>query len=119
MRIAVHVFGGLQATVSSEGHIGAAVMPKLARRSYMPLEYLSIALGVIAVALGFAPVVPLQLVGVALGICGIVASRRARHADYRKDLPATIGFVCSIAGVVVSAVTPLFALIIAIVGAAV
>ena len=105
MRIAVHVFGGLQATVSSEGHIGAAVMPKLARRSYMPLEYLSIALGVIAVALGFAPVVPLQLVGVALGICGIVASRRARHADYRK--------------VVVSAVTPLFALIIAIVGAAV
>ena len=104
MRIAVHVFGGLQATVSSEGHIGAAVMPKLARRSYMPLEYLSIALGVIAVA---------------LGICGIVASRRARHADYRKDLPATIGFVCSIAGVVVSAVTPLFALIIAIVGAAV
>ena len=78
----------------------------------MPLEYASILLGALAILLGFAPIVPLQLIGVAAGIAGIVASRRARKADYRKDMPATVGFICSIAGVVVSAVTPLFALII-------
>ena len=79
----------------------------------MPLEYASIALGVVAILLGFSPIIPTQVLGVVLGIAGIVASRRARKADYRKDLPATVGFVCSIAGIVVSAVTPLFARIIA------
>lgn len=80
----------------------------------MPLEYGSIILGVAAILLGFSPIIPTQVLGVVSGIAGIVISRRARKADYRKDLPATIGFVCSIAGIVVSAVTPLFALIIAI-----
>lgn len=85
----------------------------------MPLEYASIALGVVAILLGFSPIIPMQVLGVALGIAGIVASRRARKTDYRKDLPATVGFVCSIAGIVVSAVTPLFALIISIVQGAI
>lgn len=84
----------------------------------MPLEYASILLGALAILLGFAPIVPLQLIGVAAGIAGIVVSRRARKADYRKDMPATVGFICSIAGVVVSTVTPLFALIIAVAQAA-
>lgn len=84
----------------------------------MPLEYASILLGALAILLGFAPIVPLQLIGVASGIAGIVVSRRARKADYRKDMPATAGFICSIAGVVVSGVTPLFALIIAVAQAA-
>lgn len=84
----------------------------------MPLEYASILLGALAILLGFAPIVPLQLIGVAAGIAGIVVSRWARKADYRKDMPATVGFICSIAGVVVSAVTPLFALIIAVAQAA-
>lgn len=78
----------------------------------MPLEYASIILGAIAILLGFSPTIPTQVLGVVAGVAGIVASRRARRADYRKDLPATVGFVCSIAGIVVSAVTPLFALII-------
>lgn len=80
----------------------------------MPLEYASIILGAIAILLGFSPIIPTQVLGVVAGVAGIVASRRARRADYRKDLPATVGFVCSIAGIVVSAVTPLFALIIAL-----
>lgn len=84
----------------------------------MPLEYISICLGVAAILLGFAPLIPMQVIGIIAGIGGIVASRRARKADYRRDMPATIGFVCSIAGIVVSGVVPLFALIIAIVGAA-
>lgn len=78
----------------------------------MPLEYASIILGAIAILLGFSPTIPTQVLGVVAGVAGIVASRRARRVDYRKDLPATVGFVCSIAGIVVSAVTPLFALII-------
>lgn len=78
----------------------------------MPLEYASIILGAIAILLGFSPTIPTQVLGVVAGVAGMVASRRARRADYRKDLPATVGFVCSIAGIVVSAVTPLFALII-------
>lgn len=78
----------------------------------MPLEYASIVLGVIAILLGFAPVVPVQVAGIILGVAGIIASRRAKRADYRKDLPATIGFICSVAGIVVSAITPIFALLI-------
>lgn len=81
----------------------------------MPLEYVSIILGAAAILLGFAPIIPLQVIGIAAGIAGIIASRRARKMDYRRDMPATIGFVCSIAGIVISALTPLFALIIAIV----
>lgn len=80
----------------------------------MPLEYVSIILGAAAILLGFAPIIPLQVIGIAAGIAGIIASRRARKMDYRRDMPATIGFVCSIAGIVISALTPLFALIIAI-----
>ncbi len=83
----------------------------------MRLEYASIALGVLAVALGFAPIIPIQVIGVVLGIAGIVCSRRAVKADYRRDMPAAIGLVASIAGIVISAVTPLFAAIIAIVQA--
>lgn len=81
----------------------------------MPLEYVSIILGAAAILLGFAPIIPLQVIGIAAGIAGIITSRRARKMDYRRDMPATIGFVCSIAGIVISALTPLFALIIAIV----
>lgn len=81
----------------------------------MPLEYVSIILGAAAILLGFAPIIPLQVIGIAAGIAGIIASRRARKMDYRRDMPATIGFVCSIAGIVISALTPLFALIVAIV----
>lgn len=81
----------------------------------MPLEYVSIILGAVAILLGFAPIIPLQVIGIAAGIAGIIASRRARKMDYRRDMPATIGFVCSIAGIVISALTPLFALIVAIV----
>ncbi len=81
----------------------------------MPLEYVSIILGAAAILLGFAPIIPLQVIGIAAGIAGIIASRRARKMDYRRDMPATIGFVCSIAGIVISALTPLLSLIIAIV----
>lgn len=85
----------------------------------MPLEYIAILLGAGSILLGFAPLVPIQVVGVALGIAGIITSRRAVRADYRRDLPATVGLVASIAGIVVSGITPLFAVIIAIVQAAV
>lgn len=85
----------------------------------MPLEYIAILLGAGSILLGFAPLVPIQVIGVALGIAGIITSRRAVRADYRRDLPATVGLVASIAGVVVSGITPLFAVIIAIVQAAV
>lgn len=85
----------------------------------MPLEYIAILLGVGSILLGFAPLVPIQVIGVALGIAGIITSRRAVRADYRRDLPATVGLVASIAGIVVSGITPLFAVIIAIVQAAV
>lgn len=85
----------------------------------MPLEYIAILLGAGSILLGFAPLVPIQVIGVALGIAGIITSRRAVRADYRRDLPATVGFVASIAGIVVSGITPLFAVIIAIVQAAV
>ena len=85
----------------------------------MPLEYFAILLGAGSILLGFAPLVPIQVIGVALGIAGIITSRRAVRADYRRDLPATVGLVASIAGIVVSGITPLFAVIIAIVQAAV
>ena len=85
----------------------------------MPLEYITILLGAGSILLGFAPLVPIQVIGVALGIAGIITSRRAVRADYRRDLPATVGLVASIAGIVVSGITPLFAVIIAIVQAAV
>lgn len=85
----------------------------------MPLEYIAILLGAGSILLGFAPLVPIQVIGVALGIAGIITSRRAVRADYRRDLPATVGLVTSIAGIVVSGITPLFAVIIAIVQAAV
>ncbi|MDM8246826.1 hypothetical protein QUW40_09475 [Collinsella tanakaei] len=85
----------------------------------MPLEYIAILLGAGSILLGFAPLVPIQVIGVALGIAGIITSRRAVRADYRRDLPATVGLVASIAGIVVSGITPLFAVIIAIVQAAV
>ncbi len=85
----------------------------------MPLEYIAILLGAGSILLGFAPLVPIQVIGVALGIAGIIMSRRAVRADYRRDLPATVGLVASIAGIVVSGITPLFAVIIAIVQAAV
>ena len=39
----------------------------------MPLQYVSIACGALAILLGFAPFIPLQLVGVAAGIAGIAA----------------------------------------------
>ena len=85
----------------------------------MPLEYIAILLGAGSILLGFAPLVPIQVIGVALGIAGIITSRRAVRTDYRRDLPATVGLVASIAGIVVSGITPLFAVIIAIVQAAV
>lgn len=85
----------------------------------MPLEYIAILLGAGSILLGFAPLVPIQVIGVALGIAGIITSRRAVRADYRRDLPATVGLVASVAGIVVSGITPLFAVIIAIVQAAV
>ena len=85
----------------------------------MPLEYIAILLGAGSILLGFAPLVLIQVIGVALGIAGIITSRRAVRADYRRDLPATVGLVASIAGIVVSGITPLFAVIIAIVQAAV
>ena len=53
----------------------------------MPLEYVSDRLGVLAIALGFAPYLPIQILGVCAGIAGIIASRRAVKRDYRRDLP--------------------------------
>ena len=73
----------------------------------MPLEYVSIGLGVVAVVLGFTPYLPVQVLGVCAGIAGIVVSRRAVKRDYRRDLPSTVGMVASIAGIVVSGITPL------------
>lgn len=93
--------------------------PSTTREVPMPLEYVSIILGAVAILFGFAPLIPIQILGVAAGVAGIITSRRARKADYRRDMPATIGFVCSIAGIVVSAVTPVFALIIFITQAAI
>lgn len=80
----------------------------------VPMEYASIALGVVAIIISFVPIVPMQLAGVVVGIVGIVQSRRARKRDYRKDLPCTIGFVSSIAGLVLCAATPVLWVIFAI-----
>lgn len=78
------------------------------------MEYASIALGIGAIIISFVPIVPLQLVGLAMAIAGVVLSRCARKQDYRKDLPCTIGLVSSIAGIVVCAATPVLWVVFAV-----
>ena len=77
----------------------------------MRKDMMSIALGLVAVALSFTPLIPLQLAGVVLGALGICASRRARREDYRRDLTCSIGLVVSIAGVLLCALTPIVYLV--------
>lgn len=74
------------------------------------LAPLSIALGTAAVVLSFCPV-EIQILGVVAGIAGIVMSRRAKRLDYRRDMPATIGLVLSIAGMCLCLLAGVLALI--------
>lgn len=72
----------------------------------MRKDIASIVLGVIAMLLGFCPIILLQLVGAAAGVAGFQFARRARREDYRRDLTCSVGTVASIAGIVLCLLTP-------------
>lgn len=74
----------------------------------MPKEYVSIALGALSILLSFAPIIPIQLVGVAAGVAGFLLGRRAKREDYRRDFPSVTGMVCSGVGVFLCLLTPVF-----------
>lgn len=75
----------------------------------MMKDYASIALGAVSMALSFVPIIPLQLVGAACGVYGFLLGRRARRADYRRDLTSTIGMICSGVGVFLCLLAPVLA----------
>ena len=50
------------------------------------MDILSIVLGVLSLATAFTPFIWLQVIGGFVGIAGIVLARKAKKADYRKDL---------------------------------
>ncbi|HIU05518.1 MAG TPA: hypothetical protein IAD14_08675 [Candidatus Coprousia avicola] len=77
----------------------------------MPKDYVSIGLGVVSMLLSFVPVIPLQLLGAVAGGCGFVFGRRARRADYRRDLTSTVGMVCSGVGVFLCLLAPVLAIV--------
>lgn len=75
------------------------------------MDILSIVLGVLSLATAFTPLIWLQVVGGFVGIAGIVLARRAKKADYRKDLTSAIGMLCSITGVVLCFVAPVLSVL--------
>lgn len=75
------------------------------------MDILSIVLGALSLATAFAPFIWLQVIGGFVGIAGIVLARRARKADYRKDLTTAIGMLCSITGVVLCFVAPVLSVL--------
>ncbi len=77
----------------------------------MPKEIASIVLGVLSMVVSFVPIIPLQIVGAAVGVWGFLLGRRARREDYRRDLPATIGQICSGVGVFLCLLAPVLALV--------
>ena len=66
----------------------------------------SIVLGAVSLLAAFAPHLALQVLGAVLGGAGIVMARRAKRADYRLDMPANVGFIMSVVGVVLCLVGP-------------
>lgn len=46
-----------------------------------------------------------------MGIAGVVLARRAKKADYRKDLTTAIGMLCSITGVVLCFAAPVLSVL--------
>lgn len=74
------------------------------------MDIASIVLGVFSLATAFSPFIWLQVVGGFVGIAGIVLARKAKKADYRKDLTTAIGMLCSITGTLLCFVVPVLSL---------
>ena len=74
------------------------------------MDIASIVLGVFSLATAFTPFIWLQVVGGFVGIAGIVLARKAKKADYRKDLTTAIGMLCSITGTLLCFVVPVLSL---------
>lgn len=75
------------------------------------MDTLSIVLGVLSLVTAFTPLIWLQVVGGFVGIAGVVLARRAKKADYRKDLTTAIGMLCSITGVVLCFAAPVLSVL--------
>lgn len=75
------------------------------------MDILSIVLGVLSLATAFTPFIWLQVIGGFVGIAGIVLARKAKKADYRKDLTTAIGMLCSITGTLLCFVAPVLSLV--------
>lgn len=75
------------------------------------MDVASIVLGALSLVTAFTPFIWLQVVGGFVGIAGIVLARRARKADYRKDLTTAIGMLCSITGTLLCFVVPVLSLL--------
>lgn len=75
------------------------------------MDTLSIVLGVLSLVTAFTPLIWLQVVGSFVGIAGVVLARRAKKADYRKDLTTAIGMLCSITGVVLCFAAPVLSVL--------
>ena len=75
------------------------------------MDILSIVLGVLSLATAFTPFIWLQVIGGFVGIAGIVLARKAKKADYRKDLTTAIGMLCSVTGTVLCFVAPILSLV--------
>ena len=71
----------------------------------------STVLGAVSLLAAFAPHLALQVLGAVLGGTGIVMARRAKRADYRLDMPANVGFIMSVVGVVLCLVGPVIWLV--------
>lgn len=67
---------------------------------------LSVALGLVSVAMSLLPLIPLQLVGAAVGAGGVWCSRRSKKMDYRADMFSTIGIVSSVIGILLCLFVP-------------
>lgn len=74
------------------------------------MDIASIVLGAVSLFLAFMPDPAVNVVGGCLGIAGIVLARRARKADYRKDLTTAVGMLCSVTGVVLCFIGPVLSL---------
>lgn len=75
------------------------------------MDVASIVLGALSLVTAFTPFIWLQVMGGFVGIAGIVLARRARKADYRKDLTTAIGMLCSVTGTLLCFVVPVLSLL--------
>ncbi|WP_455138554.1 hypothetical protein [Thermophilibacter sp.] len=75
------------------------------------MDVLSIVLGALSLVTAFTPLIWLQVIGGFVGIAGIVLARRAKKADYRKDLTTAIGMLCSVTGTALCFVVPVLSLL--------